>query len=86
MPNTLFCLLLLSLRSQVYRILFPAITDKIADQRQASKALGAESLMGLDPETFYELFPFREFTGGAWQRNLSAGTHSLAGHTGYEAP
>ena len=83
MPNTL---LLMSLRPQVYRILFPAITDKIADQRQASKALGAESLMGLDPETFYELFPFREYTGGVWQRDEAAGTHFLAGPVGYEAP
>ena len=45
-------------RPQVYRVLFPAICDKNDEQQR--RARGSCSLMGLDPELFYDLFPFRE--------------------------
>lgn len=45
---------------QVYRISFPATSGPAKSSAEGVQLGGAGSLMGLEPETFYQLFPFRE--------------------------
>ena len=45
---------------QVYRISFPAASGPTRSSAEEAQLGAVGSLMGLDPETFYQLFPFRE--------------------------
>ena len=48
------------LRPQVYCITFPAISGTRMPSQDQVQLMATSSVMGLSPETFYELFPFRE--------------------------
>ena len=47
--------------TKVYRVAFPAVipADRLPSQDQV-RELASTSILGLNPETFYELFPFRK--------------------------
>ena len=47
-------------RPQVYCITFPAISGTRMPSQDQVQLMATSSVMGLSPETFYELFPFRE--------------------------
>ena len=64
---------------QVYRISFPAASGTTRSSAEEAQLGAAGSLMGLDPETFYQLFPFRECAGwGPWKCGTCAAPESAS--------